>query len=386
MVVLAASIVSKSGKVLVSRQFVDLTRIRIEGLLAAFPKLVGIGKQHTFVEVENVRYVYQPMDALYLLLVPEYCPAVDVEGICQSGFELIIFAFDEVICLGHKETVIISQVEQYREMESHEENLHKLLRQSKIDDTKDVMKRKASEIDQRNLRGAGGLGSMKSISSKIEIIFEDVKQSGVVSKSAAPLPTDFITLNIEKKLNVLLKREGGVSNFDVQGTVMLQVLNQEDGLIQAQSGTNSAIHFKTHPNINKELFSNENILGLKDPNRPFPTCPPGDAGVSLLRWRMLSTDKSLVPLTSDNFFFWYVLLIYVVFAINCWPCVCGGDNYVSIEHEASSTMFDFHNLVISVPLPALRDAPNVSQVDGDWRIPTSQLLETSVVLFFFLDV
>lgn len=55
--------------VLVSRQFVDMSRIRIEGLLAAFPKLVGTGKQHTYVETENVRYVYQPIDTLYLLLV-----------------------------------------------------------------------------------------------------------------------------------------------------------------------------------------------------------------------------------------------------------------------------------------------------------------------------
>ena len=55
--------------VLVSRQFVDMSRIRIEGLLAAFPKLIGTGKQHTYVETENVRYVYQPIEALYLLLV-----------------------------------------------------------------------------------------------------------------------------------------------------------------------------------------------------------------------------------------------------------------------------------------------------------------------------
>lgn len=47
---------------LVSRQYVDMSRIRIEGLLAAFPKLVGSGKQHTYVETENVRYVYQPME------------------------------------------------------------------------------------------------------------------------------------------------------------------------------------------------------------------------------------------------------------------------------------------------------------------------------------
>ena len=38
-----------------------MTRIRIEGLLAAFPKLVSTGTQHTYVETENVRYVYTPM-------------------------------------------------------------------------------------------------------------------------------------------------------------------------------------------------------------------------------------------------------------------------------------------------------------------------------------
>ena len=58
---------------LVSRQFVDMTRIRIEGLLAAFPKLVGNGKQHTYVETENVRYVYQPMEARLRRLLPVDC-------------------------------------------------------------------------------------------------------------------------------------------------------------------------------------------------------------------------------------------------------------------------------------------------------------------------
>ena len=47
----------------------EMTRSRIEGLLAAFPKLMGSGKQHTFVETESVRYVYQPLEKLYVLLI-----------------------------------------------------------------------------------------------------------------------------------------------------------------------------------------------------------------------------------------------------------------------------------------------------------------------------
>lgn len=47
-----------------------MSRIRIEGLLAAFPKLVGSGKQHTYVETENVRYLYQPVEVSLQLLTP----------------------------------------------------------------------------------------------------------------------------------------------------------------------------------------------------------------------------------------------------------------------------------------------------------------------------
>lgn len=97
-----------------------MTRIRIEGLLAAFPKLIENGKQHTFIEAENVRYVYQPLENLYLLiitnkqsniiedldslrlvakLIPEYATPLGEESVKKNAFELI-FAFDEVVSLG----------------------------------------------------------------------------------------------------------------------------------------------------------------------------------------------------------------------------------------------------------------------------------------------
>jgi len=69
MVILAAAVTTKNGKALLSRQFVDISRVRIEGLLAAFPKLMGSEKQHTFIETDTVRYLYQPLETLYILLV-----------------------------------------------------------------------------------------------------------------------------------------------------------------------------------------------------------------------------------------------------------------------------------------------------------------------------
>lgn len=59
----------KKFSAIISRQFIEMTKARIEGLLAAFPKLMSTGKQHTFVETESVRYVYQPLEKLYMLLI-----------------------------------------------------------------------------------------------------------------------------------------------------------------------------------------------------------------------------------------------------------------------------------------------------------------------------
>lgn len=74
---------------------------------------------------------------------------------------------------------------------------------------------------------------MNSLKAEGEDILDDVQPLAVQSKTVLP-PTDPITLTIEERLHVIIRRDGGISNFDVQGTLSVQILNQEDGLVQFQ--------------------------------------------------------------------------------------------------------------------------------------------------------
>jgi len=179
MVVLTAAIV-KSGKTLVARQFVEMTRIRVEGLLGAFSKLADSGKDHTFVETESVRYVYQPMESLNLVVITnkasniledletlrllakvvQDCCEIQVseENVLKHAFN-IIFAFDEVISFGYRESVTLSQIKTYTEMDSHEERLHQMVEASKMNEAREMAKKKQMELaKQRALQPKDSAG------------------------------------------------------------------------------------------------------------------------------------------------------------------------------------------------------------------------------------
>lgn len=124
-----------------------MPRSRIEALLASLPKLADSGTQHTTVEQDNVRFVYQPLDELYMVLitnrqsnilqdidslhlfaqvVASACRTLDEREILRNAYELLS-AFDEIVTLGYRENLTISQIRTFLEMESHEERVQEII-------------------------------------------------------------------------------------------------------------------------------------------------------------------------------------------------------------------------------------------------------------------
>ncbi|OCK77790.1 hypothetical protein K432DRAFT_333257 [Lepidopterella palustris CBS 459.81] len=169
MVVLAASICTRGGKAVLSRQFREMQRSRIEALLASFPKLADSGTQHTTCEQDNVRYVYQPLDELYMVLitnrqsnilqdinslhlfaqvVTSICKSLDEREILKNAFELLS-AFDELVTQGYRENLTLSQIKTFLEMESHEERIQDIIARNKELEASEERKRRAKQLEMQ---------------------------------------------------------------------------------------------------------------------------------------------------------------------------------------------------------------------------------------------
>ena len=112
--------------------------------------------------------------------------------------------------------------------------------------------------------------------------------------------SDAIQLTVDEKVVVSMNRDGGLESMEVKGDLTLLITDSAMGKVTLplRMGENPGFQFKTHPNINKQLFSAESTLGLKDPSKAFPT----GSALGVLKWRLATTEESLVPLL-----------------INCWP-------------------------------------------------------------------
>jgi len=436
MVLLAAAVCTKSGKALVSRQFIEMSRARIEGLLSAFPKLMGSdskssSKQHTFVETESVRYVYQPLEKMYALLIttknsniledletlrlfskviPEYCRTIDETEVSNNAFELL-FAFDEIVALGYRESVNLNQIRVFTEMESHEEKVAIAMRKSQEEAAKKQRKEQMAEIAKRkreagkggrfggmsmaSMSGGGGIGgggssmgsssssgptveptaskptkprsaraggmSLKGKKSGIDSFVDKLANEGVSVSSTAvkkeqaktQIPaalTESVHIRVEEKIQLEANRDGGLNEMILQGMMLLRISDEEQAKVRVKlERDDDRVMWQTHPQVNKNVFNAESIVGLKNPDKPFPV----NQDVGVLKWRLQTQEEDQIPLN-----------------ITCWPNENGdGGCDVSVEYELQNGHhhLELADVTIQIPVPSGVGAPVITTCDGDYK-------------------
>ncbi|XP_034939359.1 coatomer subunit delta [Chelonus insularis] len=432
MVLIAAAVTTKTGKTIISRQFVEMTKARIEGLLAAFPKLMSTGKQHTFVETESVRYVYQPLEKLYMLLIttkasniledletlrlfarviPEYCKSMEESEIADNAFNLI-FAFDEIVALGYRESVNLAQIRTFVEMDSHEERVYQAVRFTQEREAKNKMREKAKELQRQRMEAnkkggikspgfGGGYGNTSNnftptptVGDSANYVPEPIKPS--YTPSSKPTSSGPSAMKLGGKVRDVdsfvdqLKEEGETVVANTKSTdnkiapIAPQIINTEPVHLRQEEKLNVRVgrdggvqYFELHGLVTLHIsdekwgrirvqLENEDARGIQLQTHPnvdkdlfrthgqiglkIPTKPfPLNTDVGVLKWRLQTQDETALPLS-----------------INCWPSENGENGCdVNIEYELEHTDLELNDVLISIPLPVGCN-PIVNECDGQY--------------------
>lgn len=438
MVVLAASICTRGGKAVLSRQFREMPRSRIEALLASFPKLADSGTQHTTVEQDNVRFVYQPLDELYMVLitnrqsnilqdidslhlfaqvVTSTCRSLDEREILKNAYELLS-AFDELVSLGYRENLTISQIKTFLEMESHEERIQEIIARNKELEATEERKRKAKQLELQRKESARsgrpgaprtpvyptytpptrptpadtydsyeaeknkshkttimkGKGMQLGKKSKTTDMFErvrgdmgaEVDESPLVpvaptpaAEPAAPrmsstLDRDAIHITVNEAISAKLSREGSLNSLAVSGDLSLKV--SDPGL------TKIKLHLAANASHGVQFRTHPNVdRNLFTSSKVIQMSNaargfPVNNSVGVLRWRATpkTDDTSALPIS-----------------FTVWVNKGSGSNYtMTVEYELTGgdVLKD-----VSVVIPYVTSEPSVSSFDATYEVSGDSL-------------
>lgn len=225
-----------------------------------------------------------------------------------------------------------------------------------------------------------GKGMQLGKKSKTTDLFERVRgEMGTEAEESAPLvsntPTapsaaqapaarisssfdrDAIHITVAEKISAKLSRDGSLKSFEVTGDLQLRISDPALTKVKLDldADVNSA-QFRTHPNVDKALFTRSKAVQLKDPSRGFPT----NQSVGVLRWKANAKpdDAAVLPIT-----------------FTVWVNKGSEDSYtITVEYELGGGG-SLKDVVVTIPFatsePAVASFDAVYEVSGDsldWNI------------------
>lgn len=160
-----------------------------------------------------------------------------------------------------------------------------------------------------------------------------------------------IHLTIAETISANLTREGALKSFEVKGDLQLRITDPAFTKLRLdlQAVPTHGAQFRTHPNVDKALFTNSSAIQLKDTSKRFPA----NNSIGVLRWRVASTadNADILPIT-----------------FTVWVNKGSDSTTVTVEYELTGSD-SLRDVVVTIPYgatePAVSSFDAVYEVSGD---------------------
>jgi hypothetical protein len=160
-----------------------------------------------------------------------------------------------------------------------------------------------------------------------------------------------IHVTIAETISASLTREGALKSFEVKGDLQLRITDPAFTKLRLglRANPTQGAQFRTHPNVDKALFTSTSAIQLKDTTKRFPA----NNAIGVLRWRVASSadNAEILPIT-----------------FTVWVNKGSDTTTVTVEYELTGTD-SLHDVVVTIPYgtsePAVASFDAVYEVSGD---------------------
>lgn len=214
-------------------------------------------------------------------------------------------------------------------------------------------KSKTTDMFER-VKGDLGAQAEEAASRISNLQFVTTPERNPPTCTTAPLDRDAICITIAESISAKISREGSLQSFSVKGDLQLRISDPSLTKVKLDLIANP-IHnaqFRTHPNVDKELFSKSKTIQMRDESKGFPA----NNSVGVLRWSVTaSADASdTLPIT---------FTVWVNKGLD-------GSWTITIEYELTGGD-SLQDVVVTIPYAT--SEPAVSSFDASYEVSGDSL-------------
>lgn len=181
-----------------------------------------------------------------------------------------------------------------------------------------------------------------------------------VARTSSSFDRDAIHITVAENISAKVSREGSLQSFSVKGDLQLRILNPSFTKVKLDLVANPTYNaqFRTHPNVDKAMFSKSKIIRMRDESKGFPA----NNSVGVLRW------STTAPIDASE-------ALPITFTV--WVNKGSDESWnITVEYELTGGD-NLRDVAVTIPYatsePAVSSFDAVYEVSGDsleWTIGT----------------